>query len=81
MTRLATIETGILVTLVLKQKPQKHSSVVDSDKLQQDGHLIADQLETAVNDKEDDYDLLDDKSPSASFDFPQKIQTAYSFSS
>jgi hypothetical protein len=29
--------------------------------------------------KEDDYDVLDDKSPSASSDFPQKIQTAYSF--
>ena len=36
--------------------------------------MIADQLETAADDKEDDYDLLDDKSPSASFDFPQKIR-------
>ena len=43
--------------------------------------MIADWLETAADDKEDDYDLLDDKSPSASFDFPQKIQVAYSFSS
>ena len=55
--------------------------VVDSDKLQHDEHLIADRLETVVDDKEDDYDLLDDKSPSTSFDFPQKIQIAYSFSS
>ena len=30
------------------------------------------QLETAADDKEDDYDVLDDKSPSASFDFPPK---------
>ena len=37
-------------------------------------------LETVADDKEDDYDVLDDKSPSTSSDFPQRIQTAYSFS-
>ena len=58
---------------VLKQKPQKHSLVVDFDKLQHDKHLIADRLKTMVDDKEDDYDLLDDKSPFAFLDFPHKI--------
>ena len=43
--------------------------------------MIANRLKTAADDKEDDYDLLDDKSPSASLDFPQKIQMTYSFSS
>ena len=32
--------------------------------------MIADRLETAAEDKEDDYDLLDDKSPFVSLDFP-----------
>ena len=52
---------------------------MDSGKLWQDGHLIVARLETAADDKEDDNGLLDDKSPSASFDSHQKIQTTHSF--
>ena len=66
---------------VLEHEHQEHLSVVDSGKLWQDGHLIVARLETMVDDKEDDNDLLDDKSPSASFDFHQKIHMAHSFSS
>ena len=52
---------------------------MDFGKLWQDRHLIVARLRTATDDKEDDYDVLDDKSPSASSDFPQKIRMAYSF--
>ena len=58
---------------VLEHGHQRHCSVVDSDKLWQDKHLIVAWLRTTADDKEDDNDLLDDKSPSASFDFHQKI--------
>ena len=52
---------------------------MDSSKLWQDRYLIVAWLGTMVDDKKDDNDLLDDKSPSASFDSHQKIQTAHSF--
>jgi hypothetical protein len=42
--------------------------------------LTVAQLGTTADDKEDDYDVLDDKSPSVSSNFPQKIQTTHSFS-
>ena len=41
--------------------------------------MIVAWLETTADDKEDDNGLLDDKSPSASFDSHQKIQTATLF--
>ena len=62
---------------LLEHGHQVHWSVVDSGKLWQDEHLIVARLRTAA----DDNDLLDDKSPFASFDFHQRIQMAHSFSS
>ena len=65
---------------VLEHEHPEHLPMVGSGKLWLDGHLIVAQLGTAVDDMEDDNGLLDDKSPSASFDFHQKILTAHSFS-
>ena len=66
---------------VLEHEHQEHLSVVSSGKLWQDGHLVIAWLGTAVGDKEDGSDSLDDKLSSISFDCHRKTQMARSFSS